>query len=490
VNVPASTAQGYRDDFTVTASNSQCVRTPTVNVPWVTLTCGQTGRGNGTVCYAVENNLTPLTRTGLITVGNAAFTITQQAATCRVTLTLGGSGSVPATGGTRELRIETTCEWTVTTGADWLAANPASGRGNATVQLTLTANPAAQARAAAVNVLGTSVTVNQAGQACTYTISASSLDLPAAGGPGSIRVTPAGIGCEWTATSSAPWLRVTKTTTGVDYVADANPGALRLGTLTIAGTGVAVRQAGQSGPRFTAAGVVNGASFQAGAVAPGEMVTIFGEQMGPAVIREAELTADRTGIVTDLGSARVLFDGVAAPMIHTVAGQVTAIAPYALSGRMQTQIQVEYQGARSAAAAVRVVSASPALFTADTSGKGQGAVLNQDRSANSAGNPARVGEALLLFGTGFGLLSPALRDGALAPSAEPLPRVVLPVRVIIGGTPARVLYAGAAPGFAAGLEQINVLIEPGTPEGEAVPIEISAGEANGPSGVTVAVSKQ
>jgi uncharacterized protein (TIGR03437 family) len=40
-----------------------------------------------------------------------------------------------------------------------------------------------------------------------------------------------------------------------------------------------------------------------------------------------------------------------------------------------------------------VVPAEPGLFTADGTGKGQGAILNQDYSVNSASKPAAAGSA-------------------------------------------------------------------------------------------------
>jgi len=58
--------------------------------------------------------------------------------------------------------------------------------------------------------------------------------------------------------------------------------------------------------------------------------------------------------------------------------------------------------------------------------------------------------------------------------------------VIIGGVPAEVLYAGAAPGQIAGVAQINVKIPmqiaPGANE-----VRVTIGGSTSPAGVTVAV---
>ena len=76
--------------------------------------------------------------------------------------------------------------------------------------------------------------------------------------------------------------------------------------------------------------MVNAASFRGGAVAPGEIVTIFGSGFGPATLAAAQYADGQ--LPTSVGETRVLFDGMAAPMIYSSAGQVSAIVPYSVSG--------------------------------------------------------------------------------------------------------------------------------------------------------------
>ena len=92
---------------------------------------------------------------------------------------------------------------------------------------------------------------------------------------------------------------------------------------------------------FSAAGVVNAASYTGGSVAPGELVTIFGTGFGADPIALASY--DAAGYLpVEVGNTRVYFDGIAAPMIYSLSQQVSAIAPYQISGT--TQVQVEYAG--------------------------------------------------------------------------------------------------------------------------------------------------
>lgn len=95
----------------------------------------------------------------------------------------------------------------------------------------------------------------------------------------------------------------------------------------------------------------------------------------------------------------------------------------------------------------------------------------------------------MLYATGEGQTNPPGRDGSLAEYATlaEFPRPVLPVRVLIGGQPAEILYAGAAPGFVAGLMQINLRVPEGSPFGEAVGVVLRVGGASSRAGVTLAV---
>lgn len=265
------------------------------------------------------------------------------------------------------------------------------------------------------------------------------------------------------------------TYTGTVSVATSAPNSPLLVPVTLTVTAVA--------PTPQISSVVNGASFAQGAVAPGEIVTIFGTNLGPATLQTLRLTAAGT-IDTTLSDVQVLFDDQPAPLIHVSGTQITAVVPYSMSGRSAARLTVISGGIRSSVREVAVASSAPGLFT--TGGSAQAAALNQDGTVNGAQNGARPGSIISLFATGEGLTTPQSVEGAIsAPSA--LARPLLPVSVLIGGRPAEVLYAGSAPGQLAGLLQVNVRIPEDTPTGAAASVQLQIGSAVSQAGVAVFV---
>jgi uncharacterized protein (TIGR03437 family) len=236
-------------------------------------------------------------------------------------------------------------------------------------------------------------------------------------------------------------------------------------------------------PKPVVTAVTNAASYGT-AIAPGQMVVIFGSGLGPK--QTAPLSLDANGIVnTTAGGVRVLFDGVAAPIVYATAAQVSAVVPYFGATYPATHVQVEYQGVRSDPLIVSVAATAPGLFTADFSGKGQGAILNKDGvTKNSTTSPASAGSIVILWGTGEGVTNPPGVDGR--PAVDVVPQPVAPVSVTIGGMPATVKYAGAAPGEIPGLFQINVQIPAGVQPGN-VPVSVTIGTGTSQNGVTLAV---
>jgi uncharacterized protein (TIGR03437 family) len=256
------------------------------------------------------------------------------------------------------------------------------------------------------------------------------------------------------------------------YIADSNNNAVR-------------RLQPTSRPTLVCA-LADAASESVLPVTPGKIVVIYGTSMGPSTISIAAPVNGAFG--SQLAGSSVSFNGVAAPLIYTLAGQISAIVPYEVTGSSVAQVSVSYAG-QSSTFAVPVAAAAPSIFTANGSGVGQAAAVNNvDSTLNSAANPVKVGGYIQLYATGEGQTSPAGMDGVLAPLTLPLPAPLLAVTATVGGQNATVVYAGAAPGAVAGLMQVDVLIPAGVPTGSQVPVVLQVGTAATGAGVSIAVS--
>jgi uncharacterized protein (TIGR03437 family) len=238
-------------------------------------------------------------------------------------------------------------------------------------------------------------------------------------------------------------------------------------------------------PLFISSGMVDGASGQPGAVTPGKIIVLYGSRIGPANLATAQVDAQGL-LANELSDAQVYFDGQPAPLLYASSGQLAAIVPYSVEGKRGTQVTVRNGLNLSDAVALPVTPVAPSVFSIDYTGRGQGAIVNQDGvTVNSTRSPAAKGSIVSIYATGEGQTNPGGIDGLLARGAT-LPKPRLPVEVWIGGKRAEVLYAGAAPGQVAGLFQVNARIPDDTASGEAS-VEVKVGDAASQPGITVVV---
>ncbi len=295
---------------------------------------------------------------------------------------------------------------------------------------------------------------------------------------------------------SATWLHsaggtLNNNVTKYGVKADANTGAARTATITVVGQTVAVSQAAGSGqpstpsPSISAAGIVSSASFVNGGLAPGEIVSIFGSDLGPTTLATFELGPDHVTIPTVLAATQVFFNDESAPLLFTSSGQISAIVPYTISDSTVVKVRVEYGSTPSNTVNMPVSPSAPALFTTGN-GTGPGAFLNKDNTLNSAKNPAHPGDFMQLYATGGGLMSPAFSVQTLSPSVEPLPRLQLPYQVTVGGETVSSTYAGGVPGTVPGLIQVNIQLPADVQKGNSVPVVLKVGSGVSPA-ATVAI---
>ena len=208
--------------------------------------------------------------------------------------------------------------------------------------------------------------------------------------------------------------------------------------------------------------IVNAASYLAGyptpfptgAIAPGEIVTVFGNGFG--------------------SKPSVSFNGVPGPVVYGSNCQINAVVPFEEAPGGSTYVSV--QGAETIGPVkLQVVAAAPGIFTSTGTGAGQGSIVNQDGTINSALNPAPAGSIVAVYMTGAGTLAPYLADGARGPLSAPFPGPSQGVTATIGFQTATVVFARQAPGLIAGATQINILIPPNSPTGNAVALSIGVG---------------
>jgi len=199
---------------------------------------------------------------------------------------------------------------------------------------------------------------------------------------------------------------------------------------------------------FSTAGVVNAATFRQ-AVSPGEIISIFG-----------------SGLFGPGAATSVSIGGLPAPVLCSSAFQVNTQIPLALApGPYMITVRSSFG---SFDQPIVLIEVDPGIFLLGTNQDGTtvGAIVNQSGAVNRPVAPAKRGETIVLYGTGFGAVT---ENGGL-------PRTVMPVTAVLAGTDLPVAYAGLTPGFV-GLYQINVPLPASIPPGLSVPFFLRQGAA-------------
>jgi uncharacterized protein (TIGR03437 family) len=198
-------------------------------------------------------------------------------------------------------------------------------------------------------------------------------------------------------------------------------------------------------------------------IAPGELISITGQHLGPSATVMAQL--DATGrLPFQVDATSVAFDGYIAPLISVQDGLIVAFAPFEITGTSDVTVTVDGQKSNS----VRIVVTPYAPYFL--------AITNQDGTANSASHPAPQGSVVTFYLTGFGVTSPLSQDGSV--NAAPLPVPVLPINAYINETQVQPQYVASADGLVAGITQVNLQIPVGTYTSN--PVTIYIGGAVGP----------
>jgi uncharacterized protein (TIGR03437 family) len=246
-----------------------------------------------------------------------------------------------------------------------------------------------------------------------------------------------------------------------------------------------IRQLTPTTPAITS-GVFTASGFGGfTSIAPGSWIEIYGSNL--AFDRRSWTTSDFQGTAapTSLNGTSVTVGGQAAFVDYISGSQINVLVPSNVSLGQQSVI-VKNAAGSSAGFNVTVNAVQPGLLAvpAFKIGSTQYAVaLTTDAKsyilppgaiAGLSTQRAAVGQTIVLYGVGFGPVSPSVPDGQPAPAQTSLTTAL---HVFVGGVEAKVTYAGLNPG-SYGLYQFNVVI-PQVPAGDQVPLTFTLGGTSG-----------
>jgi uncharacterized protein (TIGR03437 family) len=206
-------------------------------------------------------------------------------------------------------------------------------------------------------------------------------------------------------------------------------------------------------------------------VAPGGLMTIFGSNL---IKVQSDVVGAMPGgtLPTTMNGTEVTIGSLKAPILVATSDYIVAQVPMDMASGNQPVVVKNSNGSAPTLAPVTVpvAATAPALFA-----DGQGGLLlkNSDYSIVRSNNPARAGDIVIIYSTGLGVTTPALRTGQITPTGSTLYNTA-PVTVTIGGQNARVVYSIASPGYA-GLYQTAVAVPSGAGTG-SVPVVVRMGD--------------
>ena len=256
-------------------------------------------------------------------------------------------------------------------------------------------------------------------------------------------------------------------------------------------------------PSISDGGILNAASFAKGQqITGGSLISIFGSNLASKVAQ-----ADSIPLSTSLGGVSVKFvngnTSMDSPMLfvqpddaaHQITSQINAQVPWNLVPADATQmvnVIVTRDGVQSAPAMVLIGPVSPGIFASG----GRAIAVNAadgtlawptDSVPGLVTRPAKVGDAIIIYGNGLGAVDSPIPDGQAGSFDGKIRNTVMKPVVKVGGAAADLLFSGLAPQFV-GVNQVNIIIPDVTP-GDKVPLQFQFGDAATSIDITIAVTK-
>ncbi len=336
--------------------------------------------------------------------------------------------------------------------------------------------------------------------ACSYMLDPGGVQVDPYEAKGTFRVTTAD-GCPWIAGSSASWIQVNSGPGGagsatVSYTVLTNTtAAARTGTISVGGQSFNVSQAGRaaalSSPLFQYPNAVfNAASMEVAArFVPSTWYAIKGTNLAPRTRIWGASDFNGNGLPTALDGVWVSVNGKPAPIYYASPEQINFLSPDD-DGAATAVVRV-FTPAGTTQYEIGFLKANfaPAFFMFEPENRKYIAAVHPDGAyLGKTGlyqglnfRPAKPGDIVLLYGTGFGETDPHCKAGELVTAAAPLHT---PVSIRIGGKTAEVKYAGLV---SSGLYQLNVVV-PDLPSGDH-PVAAQIGGVSSQANASITVLK-
>lgn len=235
-------------------------------------------------------------------------------------------------------------------------------------------------------------------------------------------------------------------------------------------------------------GVVSAASAVAAPVTPNSWVTIYGSNLssstrtwGAADIINGALPTTLDGVKVSINGKPAYVEYISPTQINVLTPDDTATGP--------VQVLVSSPGGQADPTNITLQAAAPAFFTFDgkylAATHVNGSLIGAPGffpSAPNATTPAKSGETIVLYGTGFGPTTPPASAGQVVSQLSPL--AAKDLAITVGGVSATASFAGLIPN-AAGLYQFNVQLPAGIPDGDQTVIASVGGVTSVATSITV-----
>ena len=220
-------------------------------------------------------------------------------------------------------------------------------------------------------------------------------------------------------------------------------------------------------------------------IAPGELLTVYGMNIGPPATVNAEFDSNGN-LPVELAGVSVELNGILAPILSVGFQQATVVVPFRFCDGDTANILIHSNELMSNTQQMPVRAAEPQIFGSgpdyplDVS---NALALNEDGSLNSYDNPAPGGSIVTIFLNGAGVLGPLPPQGTSGTLGQTpiLPvsasySVEYDIRYSRAPAPLQILYAGGSPGLLAGLIQINFRMPPALAL-SSIQVHINVGDA-------------